>query len=1052
MPLRSSRTLLIWLVIACLLPGVLGAVALFYYEYQRGKDQVEADAIQTTRALVQAVDSELLRAQAAALALTTSKFLADRDFGGFHRQAKALLGKIGIGSYIALHDLEGHNIVNTLRPFGEPLPPHPAPDQIREVFLTGKAHISDFYVGAIPNGPRISVYAPAVEAGKVAYVINFGIDSSQLGNILIAQRLPPDWVVSIVDNSGTIAARNRTPGLFVGTKAPPDILQRFTDSAEGSMVSWTKEGIPALVVFSRSPETGWRVVSSIPRTSLEAPLERTLALLGLGLTALFIIGITLAWHMGNRIANSVRALSESAFRLGAGEDAPVPKVEIKEAAEAAEAIEAAAELLKNQNATLRTINQSLTEKDAELAKAHRIAKFGTWTWNYQTGAVTLSDSIYEMFGQQITNFREARGTVLPVEVWERLDSAAREVVHTGGYNLELQVNHPDGTALWIHAKGEPVDIRGNEVIALRGTVQDITERKRFELALFEQKERAQVTLQSIADGVITTDGKGLIDYMNPVAEELTGWKRDAAAGQPLPTVLDLVSEQTGQTLPNPIQPALAEGKAHRLTGGCLLIRPDGSRSAIEDSAAPIRDRDGKIIGAVLVFHDVTASREITAKIAHQATHDALTGLPNRVLAWDRLEHAIAVAKRDDSCVGVLFLDLDRFKNINDSLGHAYGDELLKQVAVRLMSSTRAADTVSRQGGDEFMVLIPKANRRTLFADVAEKILCAVDAPYFIEGHELRVTSSIGISVFPHDGRNAHVVIKNADAAMYAAKASGRNNFQFYSPDMNKRAAARLSLEAELRHALARKEFEVYYQPKISAMDVRLVGAEALIRWNHPARGRVPPGQFIEIAEESGLIKPIGQWILEEVCRKNREWLQKGLPCVPISVNLSAIQFRDKSLVNTLKKVLHDTCLPPELLELELTESSLMQDSDTVVDALTSLKKIGTRLSIDDFGTGYSSLSYLKRFPIDTLKIDRAFVRDIPHDRDGSAIVEAIISMGHSLDLSVIAEGVENTDQLNFLRARRCNEIQGNYYSEPLPAPKFEQMLADPYHYSSEATA
>jgi diguanylate cyclase (GGDEF)-like protein/PAS domain S-box-containing protein len=1048
-PRRSSRTLLVWLVIACLLPGVIGSVVLFYYEYQRGQSQIEDDAIQTTRALVQAVDSQLLRAQTAAVALTTSKYITERNFAGFHHQATALLGKIGVGTYIALHDEAGHNLVNTLKPFGEGLPPHPNPAQVRKVFLTGKPLISDFYIGAISSSPRISVYAPVVEAGKVVFAINVGIDSSQLRNILVAQRLPPDWLVSIVDNSGTIAARNRTPELFVGSKAPPDIRQKFTDSSEGSMDSWTKEGVPALVVFSRSPETGWRVVSAIPRTTLEAPLLRSLTLFGIGLTILFAIGLSLAWHMGNTIANSVRALSESAFRLGTGENAPVPKLKLKEAAEAAKAIEEAAELLKTQNATLQKINQSLIEKDRELAKAHRIAKFGTWTWNYQTGDVTTSESVREMFGREITNFHDAKGAVLPVEVWEQLVAEARRVVQTGGYDLELQVVHSNGTTLWINVKGEPIEVRGNEVIALRGTIQDISDRKSVELALFDQKERAQVTLQSIADGVITTDGTGLIDYMNPVAEQLTGWKVNDAIGQPLPAVLNLVSEQTGQKLPNPISPVLTEGKAHRLSDCCLLVRPDGSRSAIEDSAAPIRDRDDKIVGAVLVFHDITESREVTAKIAYQATHDALTGLPNRVLAWDRLEHAIAVAKRDDSCVGILFLDLDRFKNVNDSLGHAYGDELLKQVAARLTATTRAADTVSRQGGDEFMVIIPKSNRRALFADVAEKILCAVDAPYFIEGHELRVTFSIGISVFPHDGLNAHVLIKNADAAMYAAKASGRNNFQFYSPDMNRKAIARLSLEAELRHAIERQEFEVYYQPKISATDARLIGAEALIRWNHPDKGMVPPGQFIEIAEESGLIKPIGLWILEEVCRQNREWLQKGLPCVPIAVNLSAIQFRDKSLVNILKKVLDDTGLSPDLLELELTESSLIQDSDSVVDALHKLKEIGTRISIDDFGTGYSSLSYLKRFPIDTLKIDQAFVRDVPHDRDGSAIVEAIISMGHSLDLSVIAEGVETVDQLNFLKARRCNEIQGNYYSKPIPAAQFEKMLADPCLYPAE---
>lgn len=688
--------------------------------------------------------------------------------------------------------------------------------------------------------------------------------------------------------------------------------------------------------------------------------------------------------------------------------------------------------------------RALHERDELLLEMSALAHVGGWEFIPATGKYSWTEEvalIHEVDSATDIDISLAFALdFLAPEARRQTESAMAEAIaHGKRYDLELEMVTAKGNHKWVRTVGVPI-LEGSCVIKLRGALQDITERKHAEIMLFEQKERAEVTLHSIGDAVVTTDARGNIDYLNPVAEKLTGWRGKEAFGEPLMTVLNIVDEKTERPLADPTMPVLSKGVVNHLPGDSLLIRRDQQRAIIEDSAAPIRSRDGGIIGSVLVFRDVTASREITAQIAYRTTHDMLTGLPNRILAWDRLEQAIGAAQRDGGCVGVFFLDVDRFKNVNDSLGYAIGDHLLEQVASRLQSVTRAVDTVSRQGGDEFMVIIPSSSHFAHFSELAKKILGVLSNPYYFEQQELNVTFSIGISVYPHDGSDAGTLIRNADAAMYHAKQAGRDNYQFYAANMNSKAAERLSLETQLRHAVTKQEFVVYYQPKVDVEHRRLVGAEALIRWNHPHSGLLGPGHFIGIAEDSGLILPIGQWLQEAVCRQNRDWLQRGYACVPISVNLSAIQFRNKSLVDWLRLMLEETGLPPELLELELTESVIMHGTEAVIGTLRKLKELGLNLSIDDFGTGYSSLSYLKRFPIDTLKIDQAFVRDIIHDENDAAIVKAIISMAHSLKLRVIAEGVETEEQLAFLEANQCDEIQGYYFSQPVPAIAFEQML------------
>jgi diguanylate cyclase (GGDEF)-like protein/PAS domain S-box-containing protein len=559
-------------------------------------------------------------------------------------------------------------------------------------------------------------------------------------------------------------------------------------------------------------------------------------------------------------------------------------------------------------------------------------------------------------------------------------------------------------------------------------------------ALFDEKERAQVTLNSIGDAVVSTDVSNHVTYLNVVAEGLTGWSQHEASGHPLEEVFRIVDATTRETVKNPMTLAIRENKTVALPPNCVLIRRDGVEVAIEDSTAPIHDRRGAVTGAVMVFHDVSVARAMTLKMSYLAQHDSLTDLPNRVLMNDRLVEAIALSSRYQRKLAVLFVDLDRFKRINDSLGHVIGDRLLQSVARRLLTCVRSSDTVSRQGGDEFVILLWEERHPLDAAVTAQKILQALRAPHFIDQHELHITASIGIVIFPEDGTVAETLMNNADFAMYHAKERGRDNCQFFKPEMNLLAVERRALEGSLHHAIEREELSLNYQPKIDLVTGEITGMEALIRWRHPQRGLVPPGQFIAVAEECGLIVPIGRWVLREACRQARAWQRAGLPPTSIAINISAVELRDRGFASAVRAALADSGLEPRYLELELTETVLMEDSRSIADMLRELKEIGVLLALDDFGTGYSSLSYLKRFPIDTLKIDQSFVRDLTTDADDAGIVAAVIGMGNSLHMRVVAEGIETREQLEFLQEYNCPQGQGFYFSRPLPAAECGKLL------------
>ena len=554
--------------------------------------------------------------------------------------------------------------------------------------------------------------------------------------------------------------------------------------------------------------------------------------------------------------------------------------------------------------------------------------------------------------------------------------------------------------------------------------------------LFIEKERASVTLNSIGEAILSTDILGNVSYLNVVAEKMTGWTCAEALGRPLREVFQIIDSATRKLSPDPMEFAVQEDKTVKLT----LIRRDGSESAIEDSAAPIHDRSGSVTGAVIVFHDVTESRATTLEMSHLAQHDSLTDLPNRLLLKDRISQAIAAARRNNTKIAVLFLDLDGFKEINDSLGHAVGDNVLQSVARRLVSCVRSSDTVSRQGGDEFVVLLSDIKQPSDAGVMASKILTALAASHRFDQHDLQLTASIGLSTYPEDGQDAEILLKHADTAMYEGKQRGHNNYQFFSQEMNVRTIERQSIGADLRRALKRQEFVLYYQPKINLQTGKITGAEALIRWVHPDRGLVSPLQFIPIAEESGLILPIGHWVLRETCRQVQDWIDAGLHATPVAVNVSSLEFRSEGFLESLRSILKDTRLDPRYLELELTEGVLMQHAESFGSILSALKSIGVRLAMDHFGTGSSSLSYLKSFPIDSLKIDQSFVHDITANTDDATIVSAVITMAKSLKKCVIAEGVETEEQMTFLQAHGCDEAQGYYFSKPVVAHQFTQLL------------
>jgi diguanylate cyclase (GGDEF)-like protein/PAS domain S-box-containing protein len=557
-------------------------------------------------------------------------------------------------------------------------------------------------------------------------------------------------------------------------------------------------------------------------------------------------------------------------------------------------------------------------------------------------------------------------------------------------------------------------------------------------------EIANATLDSIAEAVLRTDERGNVTYLNRIAEQMTGWNREEALGQAVTEVLQIIDRVTREPVGDDVGTVRVKDRTPGVVSNCvncILVRRDGFEIEIENRVTIIYGNGGLIRGAVASFHDVSASQARSLRMSHLAQHDSLTNLPNRVLFSDRVTQAIALADRQHKSLAIMFVDLDHFKSINDSLGHAVGDELLQSVAGRLVTCVRRADTVCRFGGDEFVVLLSQIEHAEDAAFSAQKMLRALAAPYMIHGKSIDISVTVGSSSCPTDGRDVETLIKKADVAMYKAKQRGRNNYQCFRPEMQAQAAERQLLEEDLRYALGRNEFLLHYQPKFNLETGQITGAEALIRWSHPLRGSIYPGQFVPIAEECGLILTIGRWVLLQACKQARLWRDSGLGIIPVAVNVSSAEFSAKDFISGVRAVLIATGVEPGNLELELTESVLMQDAESTVRTLEALKAMGVRLSIDDFGTGYSSFTYLRRFPVDALKLHQSFVHEITSDPGDATIVSAMINIGKSLNQRVIAEGVETHEQLSFLRHHGCTEGQDYYLGRPAAPDDLAKLYA-----------
>ncbi len=615
--------------------------------------------------------------------------------------------------------------------------------------------------------------------------------------------------------------------------------------------------------------------------------------------------------------------------------------------------------------------------------------------------------------------REAIGE----EAWRTIEPQVERVLKGETVEYVRPLTLPNGEQRIVEVHLIPHFDERAQMLGAFVLITDITRHRLAEQSIRDSEERMRKFAAATNEGIFFHKN-GIFTDVNEALLAILGYAREEMIGH---GTLEFVAPEWRQTAAE----YMREGREDPYE--VEVVHKKGHNIAVELVGKNLRL--GSETYRLGVLRDITARKHAEARIQYLAHHDMLTGLPNRAYLTERLTTILALARRHGTLVAIMFIDLDNFKTVNDSLGHHVGDVLLKQVAVRIREVLREADMVSRLGGDEFLVILADFTAPEDAAKVAEKLLQVISAPVELEGRELCANASIGISVFPRDGDNADDLIRRADAAMYSAKDHGRGHSRFYTPGLSDAAAETLAREARLREALRRGEFVLFYQPQLRVDDLRLSGIEALVRWRHPERGLIDPAEFIEFAETHGLIDDIGQYVLREACRQNKAWQSAGFSALPISVNVSAVQFHRGDLVADVKRVLEETGLEGRYLELELTESLLM-DKDIVGSALAGLRALGVRITIDDFGTGYSSLAYLKRYPIDKLKIDRSFIDDLGTDADDRAIAIAIINLAKTLKLAALAEGVERQEQLDFLRAHGCDEFQGYLAGTPVAAEEF----------------
>ncbi len=685
---------------------------------------------------------------------------------------------------------------------------------------------------------------------------------------------------------------------------------------------------------------------------------------------------------------------------------------------------------------IRQQNRGLEKSRRSLAKAQEIAHLGNWDWNIVSNELTWSDEIYRIFGCNPQTFGATYDAFLGFIHPQDRDKVAN-AVHLAlqekqAYEVEHRIVRPDGTQRIVQEQGEVIrDAQGNPIQML-GTVHDITERKRAE----ERLILSDRVIRNTSEGIVITKSDGSIVDANDAFTAITGYTREEVLGKN-PRIMKSGRQDQG-FYEQMWQQITTRG---RWSGEIWDRKKNGTEYPKWLSINAVKDEQGQTTHYIGIFSDISKAKATEEKLQQLAFYDSLTRLPNRALCQNRLEHEIKMAQRHGTKLAVLYMDLDRFKYVNDTLGHAIGDRLLVAAAERIKECMRETDTVARLGGDEFTVILNDIEDAADIERVASCIIERLSDKFVILGNELNVGASIGISLYPDNGTTLEQLTKSADVAMYRAKEEGKNTYRFFNYELHAAMQRRVELDKKLRASMQQDELEIYYQPKVDLRSGTIIGMEALLRWRCPDTGlMITPTEFIPVAEETGLILSLGEWVLRKACEQNVAWITAGYKPLRVAVNLSARQFEQKDLVERVASILIETGLEPRFLELEITETVLMCDEQKAIDTLTRLGKLGVQLAIDDFGTGYSSLASLKRLPIQTLKIDKSFINDLEENIDSAAIVSAIISMANSLDLEIIAEGVETKAQMDYLRREGCDEMQGFYYSKAIPTVEFCAVL------------